>query len=154
MTALACEPDVFPAFELQLQTGDDLVRSQVWKVLGAIYPGGRFVERRQEQRYPYPRLITLWPMESDGETTSGPPITVVGKHLSERGLGFFHPQPLTNRLVVVSLEKGDGRALSFLLDVHRCRFTRQGWYESGGRFRAAVSAPPSPQRPANKRPSR
>lgn len=129
-----------PAFQAKPQ-GDDRVRSQVWKVLGAIYPGGRLVERRGEQRYPYPRLITLWPMEADGKTVSGPPLTVVGKQLSERGLGFFHPQPLTNRLVIVSLEKGDGRPVSFLLDVHRCRFTRQGWYESGGRFLAAVNPP-------------
>lgn len=140
MTALVCEPETVPAFESKPQ-GDDRVRTQVWSLLGAIYPGGRLVERRAEQRYPYPRLIRLWPMEADGKTASGPPLTVVGKHLSERGLGFFHPQPLSNRLVVVSLEKGDGRALGFLLDVHRCRFTRQGWYESGGRFLAAVSPP-------------
>jgi len=25
--------------------------------------------------------------------------------------------------------------------VHRCRFTPQGWYESGGRFIAAVATP-------------
>lgn len=80
-------------------------------------------------------------MDANGKAPTGPPTTVVGKHLSERGLGFFHPQPLANRLVVVSLEKGDGRWFSFLLDVHRCRFTRQGWYESGGRFLAAVNPP-------------
>lgn len=140
MTALVCEPETLPAYELHPQ-GDDRVRSQVWKVLGDVYPNGHLVERRQEQRYPYPRLITLWPMETDGKTPSGPAITVAGKHLSERGLGFFHPRPLANRLVVVSLEKGDGRWLSFLLDVHRCRFTPQGWYESGGRLLAAVNAP-------------
>jgi hypothetical protein len=140
MTTLLCEPDSPPAYGLFPQ-GDDQLRSQVWNVLAAVYPSGRFVERRQEQRYPYPRLITLWPMDADGETPTGPPLTVVGKHLSERGLGFFHPQPISNRLVVVSLEKGDGRWFSFLLDVHRCRFTRQGWYESGGRFLAAVTPP-------------
>jgi hypothetical protein len=139
MTALLCEPESLPAYELPPQ-GDDLVRSHVWNVLGAVYPTGHFVERRQEQRYPYPRLITLAPMESDGKTVSGPRVTVVGKHLSERGLGFFHPQPLPNRLVVVSLEKRDGHWLSFLLDVHRCRFTRQGWYESGGRFLSVIDS--------------
>lgn len=140
MTALLCEPESPPAYELFPQ-GDEHVRSQVWNVLAAVYPSGRFVERRQDQRYPYPRLITLWPMDADGETATGPSMTVVGKHLSERGLGFFHPQPLANRLVIVSLEKGDGRGFSFLLDVHRCRFTRQGWYESGGRFIAAATPP-------------
>lgn len=140
MAALLCEPELDPGYDF-LRHGDEHVRSQVWNVLAAVYPSGRFVERRSEQRYPYPRLITLWPMETDGDVPSGPPMTVVGKHLSERGLGFFHPQPLANRLVIVSLEKGDGRAFCFLLDVHRCRFTRQGWYESGGRFVASVNPP-------------
>lgn len=140
MTALLCEPEAAPAFEL-FPPSNDQVRAQVWNVLAAVYPSGRFVERRGEQRYPYPRLITLWPMDAEGKLPAGPPMTVVGKHLSERGLGFFHPQPLAARLVVVSLEKSDGRAFSFLLDVHRCRFTRQGWYESGGRLLAAVNPP-------------
>lgn len=143
MSTLVCEPVGSPADSRQ---NDDAVRKQVWKLLSAVYPGGHLVERRTDQRYPYPRLITLRPMRSDGRTPAGPPLTVVGKHLSERGLGFFHPEPLPQRLVVVSLDKGDarggdGRGLSFLLDVHRCRFTPQGWYESGGRFIAAVATP-------------
>jgi len=141
MPALLCEPETTPAYELHPQ-GDERVRSQVWSLLSGVLPNRPLVERRGEQRYPYPQLITLWPMEADGETVSGPPMTVVGKHLSERGLGFFHPQPIANRLVVVSLEKGDGRSISFLLDIHRCRFTRQGWYESGGRLLAAVPSLP------------
>jgi hypothetical protein len=141
MPALLCEPETVPAYELHPQ-GDERVRSQVWSLLAAVLPNKPLVERRSEQRYPYPQLITLWPMEPDGETVSGPTMTVVGKHLSERGLGFFHPQPIANRLVVVSLERGDGRLVCFLLDIHRCRFTRQGWYESGGRLLAAVSPPP------------
>lgn len=140
MTALLFEPEMAPACDFYPQGGDP-VRSQVWNLLAAVYPNGRFVERRSEQRYPYPCLITLWPMDVNGRVPTGPPMTVVGKHLSERGLGFFHPQPLAARLVIVSLEKVDGRTFSFLLDVHRCRFTRQGWYESGGRLLAAVNPP-------------
>lgn len=135
MSTLVCEP---VGSDVESRQTDDAVRKQVWKLLSAVYPGGHLVERRTDQRYPYPRLITLHPMLGDGRTPAGPPLTVVGKHLSERGLGFFHPEPLPQRLVVVSLDKGDGRRLSFLLDVHRCRFTPQGWYESGGRFVAAV----------------
>jgi hypothetical protein len=140
MTALMCEPETLPAYELHPQS-DERVRSQVWSLLRPVLTQNSSAERRREQRYPYPQLITLWPMEADGETVAGPPMTVVGKQLSERGLGFYHPQPIANRLVVVSLEKGDGRTLSFLVDIHRCRFTRQGWYESGGRLLATVTAP-------------
>lgn len=138
MSTLVLEP---VGSDVERRQSDDAVRTQVWKLLSAVYPGGHLVERRADQRYPYPRLITLQPMRRDGRTPAGSPLTVVGKHLSERGLGFFHPEPLPQRLVVVSLDKGDGRRLSFLLDVHRCRFTPQGWYESGGRFVAAVPNP-------------
>lgn len=138
MSTLVLEP---VGSDVENRQSDDAVRKQVWKLLSAVYPGGHLVERRADQRYPYPRLIMLQPMRRDGRTPAGPPLTVVGKHLSERGLGFFHPEPLPQRLVVVSLDKGDGHRLSFLLDVHRCRFTPQGWYESGGRFVAAVSTP-------------
>lgn len=140
MTALLCDDETLPAYELHPQ-GDERIRSQVWSLLRPVLTNNPNAERRREQRYPFPHLITLWPMEPDGETVSGPPITVVGKQLSERGVGFYHPQPIANRLVIVSLEKGDGRTLSFLVDIHRCRFTRQGWYESGGRLLATVNTP-------------
>ncbi len=119
---------------------DEGVRSQVWRLLAGMYPNGNRIERRQEQRYPYPRLITLSPVGIDGVTPSGRSLTVAGKHLSEGGLGFFHPQPLSDRLVIASLEADDGRWLGFLLDIHRCRFTRNGWYESGGKFLRAVAS--------------
>lgn len=139
MTMLLCEPECDVVDDSRLPSED--VRSQVWKLLASAFPRGDFAERRQDQRYPYPRLISLWPLAADGRTPQGPAITVVGKHLSERGLGFFHPQPLANRLVMVSFEEGDARRIGFLLDIHRCRFTRYGWYESGGRFLSAAALP-------------
>jgi len=56
-------------------------------------------------------------------------------------LGFYHPHPLPYRRMIVSLETGDGRWLSFLIDLTWCRFTKQGWYESGGRFLQPVDPP-------------
>jgi hypothetical protein len=138
MTLLLCEPG--HALDEPHAAADEL-RTQVWKLLASAYPRGASAERRQDQRYPYPRLINLWPLRADGRTPHGAPITVVGKHLSERGFGFFHPQPLAHRRVIVCFEPSDGRRVGFLLDIHRCRFTRYGWYESGGRFLAAVAPP-------------
>ena len=66
---------------------------------------------------------------------------MVGKHLSERGLGFYHPQPLPYRRMIVSLEGPRGDWFGFLIDLTWCRFTRQGWYESGGRFLESVASP-------------
>jgi hypothetical protein len=126
---------------------EDEVSSHVWRLLSGMCPNANPLERRQEQRFPYPRLIFLSPLGPDGQPRPGAPIAVAGKHLSERGLGFFHPQPLPHRLVIASLDQSDGGWLGFLLDVHRCRFTRHGWYESGGRFLKAVESPLSSRPP-------
>ena len=79
-------------------------------------------------------------MAKDGRTPEGESLVVVGKHLSERGLGFYHPKPLPYRRVIASLES-NGLWLGFLIDLKWCRFTRQGWYESGGRFLEVVPSP-------------
>ena len=121
--------------------GEDDVRNQVWGLLGALYPRGDLAERRGEQRYPYPYLVHLTPVAADGVTAVGESLVVVGKHLSERGLGFYHPRPIAYRRVIASLETTSGTRLGFLIDLNWCRFTRQGWYESGGRFLRAVTSP-------------
>ncbi len=121
--------------------GPDDVRAQVWGLLTTLYPRHELVERRRENRYPYPYLIRLTPVAEDGVTPHGEPIVVVGKHLSERGLGFYHPKPLPYRRMIASLEAGTGQWLAFVIDLNWCRFTKHGWYESGGRFLQSVLAP-------------
>lgn len=120
---------------------EDDVRMRVWSLLGAIYPRGNQVERRGEQRYPYPFLVRLTPVAGDGVTPQGEGVVVVGKHLSERGLGLYHPQPLAHRRMIATLETAPGRPVALLIDLTWCRFTRQGWYESGGRFLRSVPPP-------------
>jgi hypothetical protein len=116
------------------------VRLQVWGVLSNLYPKQEFMERRSETRYPFPYLVHITPVAADGVTVQGETMVVVGKHLSEQGLGFYHPKPLPYRQVIASLEN-NGHWLGFLLDLKWCRFTRQGWYESGGRILESVSSP-------------
>ncbi len=118
----------------------DEIRSQVWGLLGTLYPKVTLVERRGETRYPFPFLIYLTPAD-DEAALGGESIVVVGKHVSERGLGFYHPKPLPHRRVIASLERPHDGWYAFLLDLRWCRFTRQGWYESGGRFLEAVTSP-------------
>ncbi len=117
------------------------VHAQVWDILGGLYPSGNVTERRTEGRYPYPYLIHLTPVGEDEQTPQGESIVAVGKHLSNRGLGFYHPRPLPYRRMIVSLEASDGGIHGFLIDLAWCRFTKQGWYESGGRFLEAVRSP-------------
>jgi hypothetical protein len=123
------------------QTADnDEVRTQVWALLSTLYPKVTVVERRRETRYPFPFLIYLTPVDDAG-TPCGESIVVVGKHVSERGLGFYHAKPIAHRRVVASLERPHDGWYAFLIDLRWCRFTRQGWYESGGRFLESVCSP-------------
>jgi hypothetical protein len=119
---------------------EDCINRQVWELMGMLYPQNEILERRKENRYPFPQLIHLTPVADDGVTPEGKSVVVVGKHLSKRGLGFYHPKPLPHRRMIASLEC-NGHWLGFIIDLRWCRFTRQGWYESGGRFLQAVSSP-------------
>jgi hypothetical protein len=119
----------------------DAIRAQVAELLRSLYPQLGVVERRKYHRYPYPQIVHLTPIDEAGEGLPDETTTVVCKHLSERGLGFFHQQPLAHRRVIASLESPHMRWLAFVLDVGWCRFTRHSWYESGGRFLQTVTSP-------------
>jgi hypothetical protein len=120
---------------------DDLVRQQVWSILAGLYPRGKAAERRIDQRFPYPRLLYLTPVANNGCAPVADPVVVVGKDLSERGIGFYYQQPLPYRRMIASLELPEARWAGFLVDVTWCRFTLHGWYDSGGRFLQAVPSP-------------
>jgi len=130
----------------EASNADEPLRRQVWGILAGMYPPGKTSERRSDQRFPYPHLVYLTPVDTDGITPVGDSVVVVGKHLSEHGLGFFYQQPLTHRRMIASLEAPDGQWNGFLIDITWCRFTQHGWYDSGGRFLQAVPSP-LPRRP-------
>jgi hypothetical protein len=124
----------------------DEVQTQVWGLLAALYPRNDVVERRRETRYPFPCLIHLTPVSRDGATPEGETVVVVGRDLSEHGLGFYHQIPLPFRRMIASVECRRGQWISFLVDLSWCRFTRSGWYESGGRLiRTALSPMEEPE---------
>jgi hypothetical protein len=88
---------------------------------------------RNEQRYPFPYPIYLSPATVAGPIPDGGSITVFGKDLSDRGLGFYHTEPLAEKYVVASIDCGAAEA-KFLLELTWCRFCRSGLFENGGRF--------------------
>ena len=123
---------------------DAELRAGIWRVLGALSPRDNPIERRGRRRYPYPYLVHLTPVAEDGLTPQGDPVVAVGKHLSEQGLGFYHTGPLPYRRMIASLETPGGTRLDFLIDLTWCRFLKQGWYESGGRFLQSSPGPADP----------
>ena len=86
-----------PALGGSSTTLDVGVRDQVLNLLDCLQPAHKGVERRIHHRLPLARLIYLTPVGPDGLTPLGKPIVVVGKHVSEQGLGFFRQQPLPYR---------------------------------------------------------
>ncbi len=129
---LECLPEVGPV-------SDDAIRRQVWGILAGLYPR-RTPERRADQRFPYPYLLYLTPVQN-GTSPASDSVVVVGKHLSERGLGFYYREPLPYRRMIASLEMRDSHWAGFLIDITWCRFTQHGWYDSGGRFLQIVPSP-------------
>ena len=121
-------------------TNEQDVSARVHELLLLMYPPGPPLERRVDRRFPYPELIRVTPVDDEGRQLSDQSIVVAGKTLSERGLGFYHPEPLPHRRMVASFHAGDDRWLGILVDLTWCRFTCHGWYESGGRFLEAVPA--------------
>ncbi len=121
-------------FDQHTSTAEDEIRAQVLGLLTALYPRNDLLERRRENRYPFPCLIHLTPVGKDGCSAEGATVVVVGKHLSEHGFSFYHQAPLPYRRMIASLEGSRGRWMGFLIDLKWCRFTKGGWYESGGHF--------------------
>src|SRR5687767_8697441 len=138
MSSSLAESTVAPNLE-----SHEPLRGQVWGLMTSLYPQPDRVERRRAERFAYPKLVHITPVAADGTTPLGGSMVVAGKHISEKGLGFYHPAPLEHRLVVASLEKAPNEWLHLLLDVSWCRFRHQGWYESGGRFLRSVPWPRS-----------
>lgn len=123
---------------------DDSVQTCITGLLNSFQHRSARMERRSDQRFPFPYLLNLTPVDVDGTPVIENNIVVVGKHVSEHGLGFYHNRPLPYRRMIVSFETGGGSWVSLLIDLTWCRFTKQGWYESGGRFLQAVTPPLGP----------
>lgn len=98
------------------------------------------IERRREQRFPYPYPIRLTPVTTDGTVPPAESIVVLGKHLNEHGLDFYFKEPLAYRRVIASFERNGREIMHLLLELTWCRFGGHGWYENGGRFLQVLPA--------------
>ena len=108
---------------------DDEIRAQVLGLLTKLYPRNDVVERRRENRYPFPCFIHLTPVAEDGITPEGETVVVVGKDISEHGLGFYHQAPLPHRRMIASMESSRGRSACIsrqpaLVPFHQRRLVR------------------------------
>lgn len=100
-------------------------------------------ERRRHGRVAVPFLLRLTPLDADGQPLVDEAITVVGKDISQRGLSFFHEHSLPYRRAMIELEHPDLERLSMEIDICWCRFSKFGWYESGGHLARLVEQAPA-----------
>lgn len=132
-------PSVPSYWQPLCQTSSNMsVQAAVRRVLANLYPGIGDHDRRQTPRFPFPYLVQLQPLAPDGVSRQGPTLVVVGKQVSEAGLGFYHPKPLPTRVASVTLSAAQ-ESVQLLLELLWTQFTEHGWYESGGRFVRVLS---------------
>lgn len=118
----------------------DSLQEQVRFLLTEGYPWGDDLRRRARRRYPYPQLIFVTPVDDDGRSAEETFVCCC-KDLSAHGVGLFHPQPLESRRVILTFSRTAEQNVSMLAVLDWCRFTRHGWYESGGRLLRVVASP-------------
>lgn len=95
-------------------------------------------ERRRDDRCAIPMLFKLTPLDVEGRPRAQEATIVVGKNISRRGLCFFHEQSICHRRAIIELVQFGMGEFAAEIDVTWCRFTKPGWYESGGRLVRAV----------------
>ena len=122
------------------EAGD--IEQCVLQILACHGVGRTRLERRSEERFPFPYVMYITPASDPFDGSSAEPaIPIVGKHLSKHGLDFYHRDPLPHRHIIVKAEVARGHLIQLLLDITWCRFIRQGWYSSGGKFLGVVDTP-------------
>jgi hypothetical protein len=139
MTAIAIGsvPAPTAVFKAAPISAQQTCRETVRRLVASLAPRRGTIDRRGDRRFPFPYLVRLSPVEA---VQDAPPLVVIGKHLSETGLGFYHQHPLPYRRVNVWLGSPIGLEVEMVLDLTWCRFVGQGWYVSGGRFVETVKA--------------
>jgi hypothetical protein len=113
--------------------GPETLAGQIEALLARLNPGVTF-ERRRDDRVAIPVLFRITPLDADRQPLESESTIVVGKNISRRGLSFFHERPLPHRRARITLAQPGLGQFAAEIDIRWCRFTRPGWYESGGRL--------------------
>src|SRR4029078_7215939 len=126
--------------ELSVQTAcpRSTLTSQIEALVSRLHPPVER-ERRHDDRIAIPVLFRLTPLDANRQPIESQAAIVVGKNISRRGISFFHERPTPYRRAIIELAQPGLGSFAAEIDVKWCRFTRPGWYESGGRLLRLVS---------------
>ncbi|QDU97034.1 hypothetical protein [Lignipirellula cremea] len=123
------------------KTSEQEIRDLVQRALVSPIAPRSLPERRGVKRRPYPYVVHLSPVDQNNVVEKSKTIAVIGKHLSECGLDFYHYEAIPYRRMIASLPGGEHGWSGFLMELSWCRFTQHGWYENGGRFLQVAPSP-------------
>jgi hypothetical protein len=113
------------------------LESHVEALLSGLNPSV-VLERRQNGRVAIPVLFQLTPLDDERHLLEHEAVVVLGKNISRCGISFFHELPISHRRAWIEIAQPGLAAFAAEIDVTWCRFTKPGWYESGGRLIRAV----------------
>lgn len=117
----------------RLRPRPESMLDQRLRSLVEMFQPGIPADRRLYDRIAIPALFRLSPLDPGQNEQISESIVVVGKNLSQRGIGFFHDRPIPYRRALMELDQPELGRWAAEIDVQWCRFTQVGWYESGGR---------------------
>ena len=112
--------------------------SQIEALVNRLHPPVER-ERRHDDRIAIPVLFQLTPYDDDQRPLDQEASIVVGKNISRRGVSFYHQQPITHRRALIEVADPVAGTFAAEVDITWCRFTKPGWYESGGRLIRSAS---------------
>lgn len=92
------------------------------------------VPNRRWHRAALDKPVVLTPLDEETELPVGDPLIASGKDVSVRGISFLHIDPLPYCKVAVSFPDDQEIPTSVVTWLKWCRFTKEGLYQSGGRF--------------------
>ena len=131
-------PLVLPRESSALREEQIRVSVQLARVSCKQPPESFHAERRQSGRDPFPYPVHITPLGCDQRPIVNETVIVIGRHLSEQGLDFYHHEPIPFRRAVISLPTDRKEWVSFLFELFWTRYNCHGWYDNGGRFLAVV----------------
>ncbi len=102
---------------------------------------------RTRVRMALPFLVEIFPLDNRGKLLKKESCVVVGKDLSQRGIGFFHKEVIPYKKIRVLFTMPGEVQIEADVDLTWCRYTDLDWYESGGRILKDQLKTKSPIRP-------
>ena len=140
-------PQTHSASELRpaAQAASTVASSALGRLVGTLvaawYDSSSLRQQRDLHRIAFEHQLVLTPLDDETEEPTGQPQLIAGRDLSLEGISFAHDRPLPFRKVAVTFALPDGGVESMVTRLKWCRFTRDGCYQSGGKFLRTTANP-------------